>query len=273
MGAAMRAAREAHGIGLRQMAKRLGYSAHSNLSDYESGKRLPSERVLGDYERVLELEPGSLTTKLESRLDQLAISPSLVTISAPDPSPTAANVNVSPINAARPTPRTRRPSWMIVGFVAITSAILGAAVTFLFVTATPPSVPSRPPGAALYPDGSDPDAMGCASDAAKPDRVNVYDPPQHLVGTLELVSSPRCGMSWGRFVPTVALTRSPTVRIHIDMHRPSDGATAPFAVDFDGQPDYGNMLASREECVYATVTLVRNGESTVPFATGCFRAP
>jgi hypothetical protein len=115
--------------------------------------------------------------------------------------------------------------------------------------------------------------MGCASDAVKPDRVNVYDPPQHLVGTLELVSSPRCGMSWGRFVPTVALTVSPTLRLHIDMHRPSDGASAPFAVDFDGQPAYGNMLASREECVYATVTLVRNGQSTAPFATQCFRAP
>jgi hypothetical protein len=80
-------------------------------------------------------------------------------------------------------------------------------------------------------------------------------------------------MSWGRFVPTVALTVSPTVRLHIDMHRPSDGATAPFAVDFDRQPAYGNMLASREECVYATVTLVRSEQSTAPFATQCFRAP
>jgi transcriptional regulator with XRE-family HTH domain len=71
IGAAMRAARESQRVGLREMAKRLGYSAHSNLSDYESGKRLPPERLAADYERVLGLQPESLTKMLETALDQL----------------------------------------------------------------------------------------------------------------------------------------------------------------------------------------------------------
>jgi transcriptional regulator with XRE-family HTH domain len=241
VGAAMRAAREARGVGLREMARQLGYSAHSNLSDYESGKRLPQERLVADYERVLELESGTLTEVLETALDKLGGT-------RPPPQANASNKTDSTVSPAvigdsshRPdvvesSPRPQKRRRMLVMVIASVSVLLAGAMAFWVITRTSVPQPTQQGAAALYPDGADPNTMGCEYDAVKPDRVHVYDPPQHLVGTLELVSSPKCGMSWGRFVPTVALTTSPTVRLHIDMHRPSDGATAPFAVDFDGQP-------------------------------------
>ena len=50
-------------------------------------------------------------------------------------------------------------------------------------------------------DGSDPKVTGCATGAITSDSVDVYDPPEHLVGTLELRSSARCGTSWVALCP------------------------------------------------------------------------
>src|SRR5690349_6722643 len=76
VGAAMRKARKDKGIGLRAMARKLGYSAHSNLSEYETGNRLASDDVLKGYERVCELRKGSLHSIQEAALDAAHRRPS-----------------------------------------------------------------------------------------------------------------------------------------------------------------------------------------------------
>jgi transcriptional regulator with XRE-family HTH domain len=60
LGAALRQAREEEGISLRALAKRLNYSAHSNLVEYERGHRLAPLEVVRGYEVALGLAPGTL---------------------------------------------------------------------------------------------------------------------------------------------------------------------------------------------------------------------
>jgi hypothetical protein len=64
VGAALRTARLAAGLSLREMARRLNYYSHSVLSEYENGAKMPSETVVEGYEQVLALTPGTLTTIL-----------------------------------------------------------------------------------------------------------------------------------------------------------------------------------------------------------------
>jgi transcriptional regulator with XRE-family HTH domain len=66
VGAALRTARLAAGLSLREMARRLNYHSHSVLSEYENGAKMPSETVVEGYEQVLALSPGTLTTILET---------------------------------------------------------------------------------------------------------------------------------------------------------------------------------------------------------------
>ena len=66
VGEALRAARLAAGLTLREMARRLNYHSHSVLSEYENGAKMPSETVVEGYEQVLALEPGSLLKILET---------------------------------------------------------------------------------------------------------------------------------------------------------------------------------------------------------------
>jgi transcriptional regulator with XRE-family HTH domain len=66
VGAALRAARKAAGVGLREMARRLNYGSHSGLSEYEKGAKMPPETVVAGYEHVLGLESGVLTAVLEA---------------------------------------------------------------------------------------------------------------------------------------------------------------------------------------------------------------
>jgi transcriptional regulator with XRE-family HTH domain len=60
LGAAMRYYRVASGVSLRAMARRLGFSGHSHLADYERGRRLPYKKIVTAYEQHLQLPAGRL---------------------------------------------------------------------------------------------------------------------------------------------------------------------------------------------------------------------
>jgi WD40 repeat protein/transcriptional regulator with XRE-family HTH domain len=60
LGAKMRLARQEKAISLTDMARKVGYSK-SLLSSVENGRVPPTQQLLEEYERVLELESGSLT--------------------------------------------------------------------------------------------------------------------------------------------------------------------------------------------------------------------
>jgi transcriptional regulator with XRE-family HTH domain len=66
VGEALRAARLAGDLTLREMARRLNYHSHSVLSEYENGAKMPSETVVQGYEQVLALQAGSLLKILET---------------------------------------------------------------------------------------------------------------------------------------------------------------------------------------------------------------
>jgi transcriptional regulator with XRE-family HTH domain len=54
------------GLSFRVLARRLGLSAHSGLTDYETGRRIPPEDLIVAYERIFDLPAGTLK-ELRSR--------------------------------------------------------------------------------------------------------------------------------------------------------------------------------------------------------------
>ena len=272
LGSAMRAAREGRGIGLREMARKLHLSAHSNLSEYESGKRVPSEDIVSGYEQILGLSQGALLKILEAVLDEtgrVSRRPGMrIPLAADSIASWEGRRGNSDVDKPMPN-RRRRTILVAVGIVVI---LLGGGVA-AWILLHRSGDSSSSTQAAPYPDDSDPQVTGCRDDATVIDDVDVYDPPGHLVGTLELRASARCGMNWGRFSPTVGLSQSPTLTLVIDVRRPADNRNSPFSVTYDGQAAYGNMLMSRLECVYTTLTLERQGNRSPTFQTACLEAP
>jgi len=134
---------------------------------------------------------------------------------------------------------------------------------------TPSNTPTTTP-AQVPLDQADPKVAGCA-DAVTVDSIEVYDPPQHLAGTLQLRFSPVCGSSWSRFEPTAGLATTPPLTLELNVRRPGDGAVAPFQVTFDGQEAYGNILTSNQECVFAEVIFHRGDAVSPTFRTSCHR--
>jgi transcriptional regulator with XRE-family HTH domain len=270
VGIAMRNARELHGISLRQMAGRLGYHSHTALSSYERGAIMPTDKAVMGYEQQFGLPPGTLGKILEdARIERHgdAWPKRRLHIPAdppPEPRLPVANKDAEGLGS---TPERYR---LRVRRIVITGA---AAAVVLVAVAVAVLVYGRSPAAATVPDGSDPTVTGCVHGAAVADSVRVYDPPEHLAGVLQLRASARCGTSWGRFVPASALQTAPPLTLDIDVFRPADGAVSRFHVAYDGLDAYGNMLISRYQCVYATITLMRAGDGKLAAVqTRCSRS-
>jgi transcriptional regulator with XRE-family HTH domain len=270
VGAAMREARELSGTSLRQMAKRLGYQSHTALSSYERGAVMPTEKVIEGYEQVLGLQSGELTTVLEAaRIERHGDAWAKRRVHVPTDF-------IQGEAATSPgTEQLGRFGWLrqrpvivggAIGLVVLVALVVGLALRH-------PQPTHHPLATISVADGNDPEVTGCATGAITADSVSVYDPPEHLVGTFQLRSSARCGANWGRFVPTSALLVKPLLTLEIDVNRPADGAVARFRVTYDGLKAYGNMLVSRYECVYATLTLIRKGQvNPATIQTRCARA-
>jgi transcriptional regulator with XRE-family HTH domain len=279
VGTAMREARELSSISLRQMAKRLGYNSHTALSSYERGAVMPTEKVIAGYEQVLGLRSGELTDVLEAaRVERhgdawakrrVHLPTEFIRGEATEP----ATEHVQRFAA---TEHVQRFGWL-----RSRSAMVAGAVVLVLLVALGVGLALRHPRPAHHPlatvsvaDGSDPEVTCCAMGAVNVDSVGVYDPPEHLVGRFQLRSSARCGANWGRFVPTSPLLAKSPLTLQINVYRPADGAVSKYRVTYDNQKAYGNMLVSRYECVYATVTLIRRGQvSPATVQTNCARAP
>jgi hypothetical protein len=104
------------------------------------------------------------------------------------------------------------------------------------------------------------------------DSVDIFDPPQHLIGSLELRYSYHCGTSWGRFAPTPALTVQPPVTLTFTAKRPADGAISSYSVTYDGQAAFGNMLISRYQCVYVELVFHRGVNTSPVYGSQCRKA-
>jgi transcriptional regulator with XRE-family HTH domain len=268
----MREARESHGVGLRQMAKRLNYS-HSTLSNYERGGAMPTEQVVHGYEHLLGLEPASLmkvleAARIERHGDAWAKRRAHVPVEF-------AGEKAKPVASALEG-HGRRLAWLrgrralVAGIVAAGLLLLVGVPVVLALQGRETGTPS-PTSVDLGLDNRDPKVAGCDDGATTADKVDMFDPPQHLVGVLELRSSARCGASWGRFSPSELLVPTPKVEVEINVHRPADGGVAPFRLTYPGRGAaiYGDMLVSRHECVYAEVILHRVGKSSPSAQTAC----
>lgn len=274
VGAAMREARESAGTSLRSMAGRLGYHSHTTLSSYERGAVMPTDEAVTGYERLLGLAPGALISVLEdARIERHGDAWAKrrvhlpVEFVSPEPGQSASRQDAPPRH-----PGLNRRWVLLAGGILLLALAVPVAALMINQGRQQASSSSFPPVGVR--DGADPKVTGCAMGATTLDKVDVYDPPQHLVGRLQLRSSARCGTSWGRFAPTVALATKPPLELEIDVYRPADGAVARFRVAYDGQPAYGNMLINKHECVYAQVTLIRKGQASLPpIQTACRQSP
>jgi len=121
-------------------------------------------------------------------------------------------------------------------------------------------------------DGSDPKSAGCDADAETADEVDVYLPGQYLAGKLELRTSGHCGSSWGKFMPSGGLPSTPALNITITARRPADAGSTEFHIDYAGQNVYGNQLASRYECVYVDIQMIRDSQKAPVVSTKCVRS-
>lgn len=123
LGAALRAAREERGLSLRAMARKLHYSAHSNLVEYERGHRLAPRPVVEGYEAALGLRAGSLLSLHDDAsrelfdVDGSSRPPSRSLPGRPDPPPDP--------------PRRRRTVLLLAAGVAV---VVGAVVFFGLLT-------------------------------------------------------------------------------------------------------------------------------------------
>src|SRR6266566_424591 len=259
VGMAMRRAREVSSVSLRQMASRLGYNSHTTLSSYERGAVMPTDEVVQGYEKVLSLEPGALVSLLEeARVERHGDTWAKRRIHVPTefvPSqPLEKPAKQPEVQSSR---RRRRRLTIGVGILAIVVVAALITVRLTLYHHHPHSGPSIPVAAISALDQKDPKITGCAIGAVTADQVDVYNPPEHLAGVLELRVSKRCGTSWGRFTPTVGLGADPKVTFEIDVYRPADGVIAKFSLPDSGLPTYGNMLVSSYECTYAQITIIR----------------
>lgn len=263
-GAAMRQARESGDLSLRQMAKLLGYHSHTSLSAYELGAKMPTEKAIAGYEQVLGLRPGALMGVLEdARVERHGDAWSKRRVHIP--------TEFAGERPSQPSGQATKRGMLFRGRWAM---IAGCAGLFLLVALIVVVLTNRSQADISVRDGSDPEVMGCAADAVTMNQVGVYDPPEHLVGFFQLRSSVRCGASWGRFKPARSLPTKPSLTLEINTYRPADGAVSKFHVSYDGLKAYGNMLVSRHECVYATLTLLRQNKLvTTPVETMCATAP
>ncbi|MFF4802465.1 helix-turn-helix domain-containing protein [Streptomyces sp. NPDC001351] len=292
----LRELRGESGLTLRQLARKTGYSA-STLSNAEGGRRLPSWEVLEAYVQGCgqESTPWIVRWRAARREDAGGSAPSSSsdTSDVPDDTPPAAPHAPQPPQLPDP-PAAGQPQQpaadrrfrvpVAAGLVVAGLAVVAALTTWVAVglhdrSATSPSAsaalparnsasPSRPGRSGGAPDGSDPYVQHCKADETLLDRQDVRRRDSRAFGTLLLMYSPSCAAAWGY----LNAPNSSAWITHIDAHRVPGHTTAPSHFSGDAAfGSWGNVLSTRNGCVYAEAYVVdRNGEG--PHAkTACIR--
>lgn len=59
-GEKMRTLRERQGIGVRELARAIGYTTHSYISEVEAGKKLPSRKLISEIARLFNVSYDQL---------------------------------------------------------------------------------------------------------------------------------------------------------------------------------------------------------------------
>lgn len=231
VGAALRAARLTAGLSLREMARRLNYSSHSVLSEYENGAKMPSETVVEGYEQVLALPPGTLTRILEA-------------------------ANITQHGDAWPKRRTHLPG--------VARSATGIPSTANAAASPWPST-SVVDGADPDQAGCSWDAITIHS------RRIALAAERSIVGHVELRFSHSRYAAWGRFKGYALLdhlaTPQQSVEILIEVIRKSDGKCVPYRQDYAFDLHWGDIvvgdrgLFQARAAVLVADSLIAHGET------------
>jgi transcriptional regulator with XRE-family HTH domain len=257
-GARLRVLRRSKGMSMRALTGLIGLSAHSNLADYECGRRLPPRDVLEACERVLGVADRELFRLWEAALRERSERDSTVDagrrvgwdLKHGGP------VVLGPLaNARRSLARVMLPA------VAVVAVLAGWALR----SATAPSLSDGP---VQVVNG----VSSCHTTARIVDSVGVTTEPRpgwppQTVGTVSLRFSPSCGLAWTRFVPARPATPS-AVDVELSVHRVADGATTVLrlsqVVGAESDP-----LLTVPGCVYAQVSVSFVDGTVATGRTGC----
>ncbi|HZM81737.1 MAG TPA: helix-turn-helix domain-containing protein [Candidatus Limnocylindrales bacterium] len=239
LGRELRRLRMGKGLSQRELTKRLGLSAHSNIADYENGRRIPPRDIVADCERVLECH--TLVPMLDKALAERATAPTTPAVQA---------VQAVPIAPAR-----WRRHWRI----AVVPVILaGAAIGWSATNSTRPApeTPAGPP-VKIW-DGNDPKAAGCDADA-----MSLDSQPVGTFGQVLLRYSPACHAAWAKFQPLPSGPAGDVAKavVVVEAVRPADGIKTSFQYPSLAQI-YGDILLTGPGCVRAGATV------TLPDGTG-----
>ncbi|GAA1823989.1 hypothetical protein GCM10009835_51210 [Planosporangium flavigriseum] len=271
----LRRRRLERGWSLRRAANEMRISS-SSLLDYEKGRRIPAEDLIGVFERTLELPVDALQRLRREALIERA--------QAKTPAAAAPETSPPETSPRRQGVFADRPPWRRLA-EAILCALIGAAVTLavqaLFHkrqgTVAAPSVSYSALPTRQVADDQDPHETGCDRDGTTigVSDVVVAQPYRLVVAQVVARYSPSCAAIWMRFEPTRALDRlAPNARVTLLAERPADHRGVTFSGDYVGVPLWSNMLLARPGCVIGTLQL--SDPAVAPGAaasTSCLSGP
>src|SRR6266508_4382949 len=84
LGAELRRLRLERGMSLRKLVRILGLTAHSNLVQYEMGRRIPPGDIITAYERIFGDSAAALARMRDRVLAERAADPGRATVPVPD---------------------------------------------------------------------------------------------------------------------------------------------------------------------------------------------
>jgi transcriptional regulator with XRE-family HTH domain len=291
LGAGLRSLRRQRGLSQRELTRLIGLSAHSNLAEYEAGRRIPPADIVSDCERVLGVTDGHLQQLRSAALAERAEHHDLpVTTGAAGaaaresgPSLTGADAGAPPA----PAPggrrfRLRRRHVLSPAGLAIISAVVVASAGLVAAADAGGhgiAAASLSPNGTRLTDNVDPEQSACNLDA-----VDIGTAPLHLdravtvrgqhlaagtvVGVLELRYSPACHAAWARLTPVQSVARPGLGSVAAGVVRPADGRHLQYGFRQIVEI-YGNMLLTGPGCVSARGSITFTAGAAATAATPC----
>lgn len=280
LGETIRRLRRERGLSQRDLTRLAGFSAHSNLADYEAGRRIPPIDVVRALERALGVDGHELSqlhrdaTVARARAEQANGRLPLSVRSAPPIAANATNSSADGLATNRPHSRSRRRRtvWLLIAASIVVAGVASILVLRGFGGSAKPQ--------SLAPVGDGRGALSmCDRDGVTLDTQEVLTtrdaelagvtlPAGSRIGTVSLRYSAECGLAWTEFVPTHKVWSGIGQEI-VGARRVNDGATTSLTLNRVAPVD-SDPLLTLPGCVYGTVAIDADGSAIASEHTRCF---